>query len=99
MNRLEALKVMGEKVGEIEDFLQGDKDDKTVNIIDPSVSVEEITRCVDGCQDLIKWAKEERKREFLSDPDLYGNDETFEEEAITTLDDQLMDRGLSRGMF
>lgn len=37
--------------------------------------------------------------EILSDPDLYGNDETFEEEEITTLDDQLMDRGLSRGMF
>ena len=101
MTRLEALEVMSLKVGEVEDFLQGDKNDKTVGLIDPGLLVEQISRCVDGCQDLIKWAAEERKREVqkLSDPDAYGNDETFESEDYSGADEAMSDAGHSRGDF
>lgn len=104
MTRLEALEITRKKAGTLEDFLQGDGEDKAVNIIDPRCGNEVISSAVDGLQKLIKWTAEEirleaLKEDDLNNPDLYSNDEVFEEEKITTLDDELRDRGLTRGMF
>ena len=99
MTKLEALEVIRNKAGELEDLLQGDKGDKTVLVVDPYFSNEIINNAADGLQKLIQWASEETKQEELKQDDLHGNDEIFEEEKIITLDDELADRGLARGMY
>lgn len=92
--REEALIAIRSKAGNLEDFLQGDRGDKTVNIVDPNCTQEEITKCVNACQVLIHWCADEIAEE-REDEEV----EVFEEEKITTLDDELRDRGLNRSMF
>jgi len=85
------------------------KKKKAVHIVDPNFENTKITAVVNACQFLIQWCaeeiakdkakrEEERKKEEQR-LDEMGMDEVYEEEKITTLDDELQDRGLHRGLF
>lgn len=95
MTKENALRKIREKANTFVDFLQADKDDKTVNIVDPTWEVTEINNAVNACQFLIEYCSlkiTEEENEKLAD-------EVFEDDNIRTLDDDLKERGLHRGMY
>lgn len=96
-----ALEVVKDKVKDFEDFLQGYKDqDQSVNVIDPFCSNEKIGGFVKEVQNFYFWVCDElRKEKEVREIFEAQSDEIFEKEVITTLDDELKDRGLRRGMF
>lgn len=94
MTREDALRKIREKAGELEDFLQGDEGEKTPGIADPTNANEELRACISGLQALIQWCA----GEIAEIENEKVADEVYDEEKVWTLDEELMDRGLSRGM-
>ena len=97
MSKLIALKALMGRAQKLEDFLQGDKGDNTIESIDPLYQTKEINVCVKSCQELITWTSDEIKKEFDSSFDM--SDEVFEEEDYSGMDEKLADAGHSRGDF
>ena len=100
MDREAARREIREKAGELEDFLEADisigpkKNKKAVDVIDPFWTNTEIKNVVNAIQFLMAWCT----HQIIAENAPYS-DEVFEEEKITTLDDEYRDRGLHRGMF